>query len=114
MTHAPQRWPADAVSPNPAGAARGRQERRPPAHAPPGPTNQRPACPARRTPGPFFFYPRQLVVCGSPAGVLGLTVCYDLRFPELYQKLTWEMGAQLLLVPSAFTKVTGEGCAVLN
>jgi predicted amidohydrolase len=40
--------------------------------------------------------------------VLGLTVCYDLRFPEMYQKLAWEMGAQVLLVPSAFTKVTGE------
>ncbi|KAI8464753.1 MAG: carbon-nitrogen hydrolase [Monoraphidium minutum] len=49
----------------------------------------------------------KLVVCPSPAGVLGLTICYDLRFPELYQKMAWEMGAQLLLVPSAFTKVTG-------
>ena len=43
----------------------------------------------------------------SPVGRLGLSVCYDLRFPELYQKLTWEMGAQLLLVPSAFTRITG-------
>lgn len=33
---------------------------------------------------------------------------YDLRFPEMYQKLTWEMGAQILAVPSAFTKVTGQ------
>lgn len=53
----------------------------------------------------------QLVVCDSPAGRLGLTVCYDLRFPEVYQTLTWVMGAKVLLVPSAFTKVTG-GCAV--
>jgi predicted amidohydrolase len=50
----------------------------------------------------------QLVVCDSPAGRLGLTVCYDLRFPEVFQTLTWRMGAQVLLVPSAFTKVTGE------
>jgi predicted amidohydrolase len=49
----------------------------------------------------------QLVACDSPAGRLGLSVCYDLRFPELYQRLTYDMGAQLLLVPSAFTKVTG-------
>jgi predicted amidohydrolase len=47
------------------------------------------------------------VVADTPAGRLGMTVCYDLRFPELYQKLAWEMGAQLLAVPSAFTKVTG-------
>jgi predicted amidohydrolase len=50
----------------------------------------------------------QLVVCDSPAGLLGLTVCYDLRFPEVYQTLTWGMGAKVLLVPSAFTKVTGK------
>lgn len=35
------------------------------------------------------------VVCDSPVGKLGLTVCYDLRFPELYQRLTWDMGAQV-------------------
>ena len=35
---------------------------------------------------------------------MGLTVCYDLRFPELYRALA----ADLLLVPSAFTYVTGE------
>ncbi len=49
----------------------------------------------------------QLVACDSPVGRLGLTVCYDLRFPEVYQKLAFDMGAQVLLVPSAFTKVTG-------
>ena len=51
----------------------------------------------------------QLAVCDSPAGRLGLTVCYDLRFPEMYQRLTFERGAEVLLVPSAFTKATGEG-----
>lgn len=50
----------------------------------------------------------QLVACDSPAGRLGLSVCYDLRFPEVYQTLTWGMGAEVLLVPSAFTKVTGK------
>lgn len=43
----------------------------------------------------------------TPAGVLGLSVCYDLRFPELYRSLS-SQGAQLLCVPSAFTEKTGE------
>jgi predicted amidohydrolase len=47
------------------------------------------------------------VAVDTPLGRLGLTTCYDLRFPEMYQALTWELGAQLLLVPSAFTQVTG-------
>lgn len=48
-----------------------------------------------------------LVVVDTPAGRLGLTICYDLRFPEQYQKLR-EMGAELISVPSAFTRTTGE------
>jgi predicted amidohydrolase len=42
-----------------------------------------------------------------PWGRLGLTVCYDLRFPALYRALA-EGGATLLAIPSAFTKQTGE------
>lgn len=49
----------------------------------------------------------ELVIQDTPAGCLGLTICYDLRFPEMYRKLT-EMGAVVLSVPSAFTSVTGE------
>lgn len=49
----------------------------------------------------------QLVACDSPIGRLGLTVCYDLRFPEVYQRLAFDHGADVLLVPSAFTKLTG-------
>lgn len=48
----------------------------------------------------------QLVVVDTPVGRIGLTVCYDLRFPELYQQLLAK-GAQLFTVPSAFTAVTG-------
>lgn len=44
----------------------------------------------------------------SPVGRLGLTVCYDLRFPELYQQLRFQHEAQVLLVPAAFTKITGQ------
>lgn len=47
------------------------------------------------------------VVVGSPLGVLGLSICYDLRFPGHYHRLR-DLGAELLLVPSAFTRVTGE------
>ena len=49
-----------------------------------------------------------VVAADSPAGRLGLTVCYDLRFPELYAKLRHEMNAEVMLVPSAFTRPTGE------
>ncbi|MCV2402899.1 carbon-nitrogen hydrolase family protein [Marinomonas sp. C2222] len=38
---------------------------------------------------------------------VGLSICYDLRFPELYRELT-QLGAELLLVPAAFTYVTGK------
>jgi len=48
-----------------------------------------------------------LVVVDTPLGALGLTICYDLRFPEQYQRLR-DAGAELIVVPSAFTYVTGE------
>ncbi|KAI3874484.1 hypothetical protein MKX03_004814 [Papaver bracteatum] len=51
---------------------------------------------------------KNIVVIDSPVGRLGLTVCYDLRFPELYQRLRYQHQAQVLLVPAAFTKITGE------
>lgn len=50
----------------------------------------------------------KLVVCDSPIGKLGLSVCYDLRFPEMYAALVEEGGADVLLVPSAFTAPTGK------
>jgi predicted amidohydrolase len=54
------------------------------------------------------FRPGDLaVVADLPWGRLGLTVCYDLRFPALYRALA-EAGASFLSIPSAFTKVTGE------
>ncbi|MES3006890.1 MAG: carbon-nitrogen hydrolase family protein [Pseudomonadota bacterium] len=54
------------------------------------------------------FEPGDDVVClPTPLGRVGLSICYDLRFPELYRRLL-EEGAELLTVPSAFTKVTGE------
>jgi deaminated glutathione amidase len=45
-------------------------------------------------------------VLDTPVGRLGLSVCYDVRFPELYRHLS-AAGAQLLAVPSAFTSPTG-------
>ncbi|HKD54893.1 MAG TPA: carbon-nitrogen hydrolase family protein [Steroidobacteraceae bacterium] len=45
-------------------------------------------------------------VVTTPVGVLGLSVCYDVRFPELYRHLS-AAGAQILAVPSAFTSPTG-------
>jgi len=45
-------------------------------------------------------------VLDTPAGRLGLSVCYDVRFPELYRHLS-ALGAQIFTVPSAFTSPTG-------
>jgi deaminated glutathione amidase len=47
------------------------------------------------------------VAVDLPWGRLGLTICYDLRFPALYRALA-ETGASFLTVPSAFTRQTGE------
>ena len=47
-----------------------------------------------------------VVVIDSPVGKLGLSICYDVRFPELYRQLR-EQGAELILVPAAFTHRTG-------
>jgi deaminated glutathione amidase len=47
------------------------------------------------------------VVAETPWGGLGLTICYDLRFPELYRTLA-KNGARLLAVPAAFTRETGK------
>lgn len=46
-------------------------------------------------------------VVETPVGKIGLSVCYDLRFPELYRAAV-EQGAELLTVPSAFTETTGK------
>jgi nitrilase len=46
------------------------------------------------------------VVVDTPAGKLGLSVCYDMRFPELYRQLV-EAGAEWFTVPAAFTVPTG-------
>ncbi len=48
-----------------------------------------------------------LVVVDTPLGRLGLSVCYDLRFPELYRALV-DRGATLIAIPAAFTVSTGE------
>jgi len=47
------------------------------------------------------------VLADLPWGTLGLTVCYDLRFPHLYRALA-KAGADFLAIPSAFTRKTGE------
>jgi len=47
------------------------------------------------------------VLAGTPWGVLGMTVCYDLRFPHLYRTLA-QAGADFLAIPSAFTVPTGK------
>jgi len=48
----------------------------------------------------------QVVAVDTPIARVGLTICYDLRFPELYRRLL-DTRAELITVPSAFTQVTG-------
>ena len=47
------------------------------------------------------------VLADMEAARLGLTICYDVRFPHLYRKLA-QAGADILTIPAAFTRVTGE------
>jgi predicted amidohydrolase len=47
------------------------------------------------------------VVASLPQARLGLTICYDVRFPELFRQLALA-GAQVIAVPAAFTRITGE------
>lgn len=49
----------------------------------------------------------EIVTVDEPFGTLGLSICYDLRFPELYRALT-DRGATAVCVPSAFTLTTGK------
>ena len=53
-----------------------------------------------------FAAGESVVVAPTPAGRLGLSICYDLRFPEHYRALV-DAGATILLAPSAFTATTG-------
>ncbi|MBI3920070.1 MAG: carbon-nitrogen hydrolase family protein [Armatimonadetes bacterium] len=64
-------------------------------------------------PGEFTYKESQERTCGdqpvvvdTPLGKIGLSICYDVRFPELYRRLS-EQGAEILFVPAAFTMQTG-------
>jgi deaminated glutathione amidase len=47
------------------------------------------------------------IMIDSPFGNIGHTICYDLRFPELYRNIA-KAGAEIICIPAAFTKKTGE------
>lgn len=49
----------------------------------------------------------KIVVVDTPLGRIGLSVCYDIRFPELYRAL-FNLGADIIVIPSAFTLQTGK------
>jgi predicted amidohydrolase len=55
----------------------------------------------------IYQHGQQLTVVDTPVGRLGMTICYDLRFPGLFQALRAQ-GAELISIPAAFTRVTGE------
>ena len=48
----------------------------------------------------------RVVVIDSPVGRLGISVCYDLRFPELYRAML-DRGVEVIALPAAFTAITG-------
>jgi deaminated glutathione amidase len=48
----------------------------------------------------------QAVLADTPLGTIGMTVCYDVRFPHLYRALA-QAGAQIITVPAAFNHITG-------
>ena len=50
---------------------------------------------------------KKAVISKTPLGCFGQTICYDLRFPNLFRELS-KKGAEILFVPSAFTKKTGQ------
>jgi len=49
----------------------------------------------------------ETVVVDTPFGKLGMAVCYDLRFPELFRDMV-DKGVEILVIPSAFTAITGK------
>lgn len=55
----------------------------------------------------YFSSGKDICLANLPWGKIGMTICYDLRFPNLYRKLA-QKGALFISVPSAFTKFTGE------
>ena len=50
---------------------------------------------------------REAVLARTPWAPVGMTICYDLRFPQLYRSLA-HAGAEILVVPAAFTRITGK------
>jgi len=54
----------------------------------------------------YFTPGKKVCLTNLPWGKIGMTICYDLRFPHLYRKLA-KKGADFISVPSAFTKFTG-------
>ncbi|MFT6835870.1 MAG: putative amidohydrolase [Francisellaceae bacterium] len=54
-----------------------------------------------------YFYPGdQTIVTDTPFGRLGMSICYDIRFPELYRNML-DQGAEIITLPSMFTSTTG-------
>ena len=47
------------------------------------------------------------LVIDTPVGKVGLAICYDLRFPEMFRQMVRD-GAEIFVIPSAFTKATGK------
>jgi deaminated glutathione amidase len=62
---------------------------------------------AKHTEGRYLIPGKAAVVCRIDDWTVGLSICFDVRFPLLYQELR-RIGSELILVPSAFTEYTGK------
>ena len=54
-----------------------------------------------------FYAGKKIKIADCPWGKIGMSICYDLRFPNLFRKLS-QAGSQFISIPSAFTKYTGK------
>ena len=61
-----------------------------------------------------FTHGTKPVVVDTEFGKLGLAICYDIRFPELFRMMTLGMGAEIFIVPAAWPQPRGEAFKILN
>ncbi|GIS15502.1 MAG: hypothetical protein CM15mP117_09340 [Alphaproteobacteria bacterium] len=55
----------------------------------------------------YFYAGNQLVTAQTEIAHIGLSICYDVRFPEMYRKMS-QAGAEIIVTPAAFTEKTGK------
>ncbi|MEG1823268.1 MAG: nitrilase-related carbon-nitrogen hydrolase [Cloacibacillus sp.] len=62
----------------------------------------------------MFSHGDKIVVAETELGKIGLAICYDARFPELFRQMTCEYGAEIFIVPAAWNSLRGNAFRMLN